>query len=97
MSGLIIDIERVAISLGGVSSQVVAEAVTGLEAEVARRLGSLTPNSRGPLNLGDLAMSPLRTDTVLDASALRGIIADRLAEAILQAGGKLSTNSRETS
>ncbi len=97
MSGIIIDIERVAISLHGVSSQVIEEAVTGLEAEVRRRLGPLAISSLGPLHLGDMALSPLSTDTVLDASALRAIIADRMTEAILRTGCASDTNHRGTS
>ena len=97
MSGIIIDIERVAISLHGVSSQVVEEAVTGLEAEVTRRLGSFAMRRMSPLHLGDMALSPLSTETVLDASALRAIIADRMTEAILRTGSASDANHRGTS
>jgi hypothetical protein len=97
MSDIVIDIERVAISLHGVSSQVVEEAVTGLEAEVTRRLGSFATRRMSPLHLGDMALSPLSTETVLDASALRALIADRMAEAILRTECASDTNHRETS
>ena len=85
MSSTVIEIERLAVSLHGVSSQVVEAATGGLEAEITRRLGRLSLSGARSLHLGDLAVSPLHTETVLDASALRGIIADRLTEAIVQA------------
>ena len=84
MSSTVIEIERLAVSLHGVSSQVVEAATTGLEAEITRRLGRLPLSGARSLDLGDLAVSPLHTETVLDASALRGIIADRLTDAIVQ-------------
>ena len=84
MNSTVIEIERLAVSLHGVSSQVVEAAATGLEAEITRRLGGLALSDTKSLNLGDVAMSPVHTKTVLDASALRGIIADRLTDAIVQ-------------
>jgi len=84
MSSTVIEIERLAVSLHGISSQVVEAAAGGLEAEITRRLGRLSLSGVRSLDLGDLAVSPLHTETVLDASALRGIIADRLTEAIVQ-------------
>ena len=85
MSSTVIEIERLAVSLHGVSSQVVEAAATGLEAEITRRLGQLALSDTRSLNPGDVAMSPVHTKKGLDASALRGIIADRLTEAIVQA------------
>jgi hypothetical protein len=84
MSSTIIDIERLVISLHGVSAQVAEAAATGLEAEIRRRLGALAVCEMTSLELGDLTMSPVHTETVLDASAVRGIIADRLVAAIVQ-------------
>jgi len=84
MSSTVIEIERLAVSLHGISSQVVEAAAGGLEAEITRRLGRLTLGDTRWLNPGDVAMSPVHNRTVLDASALRGIIADRLTDAIVQ-------------
>jgi hypothetical protein len=78
-----LEIDRIRIALHGVSAEVVEAAVIGLEAELGRRLGSPGSVSRlQPLEIGELSLGPLHSDTVLDAGALRGVIADRLANAI---------------
>lgn len=78
-----LEIDRIRIALHGVSAELVEAAVSGLEAELGRRLGGLGSGSRlQPLDIGELAIGPLHSDTVLDAGALRGVIAERLVEAI---------------
>ena len=94
MNGML-HIDRVVISLHGVSSQVVEAAVSGLEQLISRRLGCFTVGGVEPLHLGDLALPPIHTQTVLDASALRGIIADRLIEAIRIAADTSGALNRE--
>lgn len=93
MSQTIIDIKRVAVALHGVSSLVVEAAVSGLEEEVRRRLGVMPIGGMAPLDIAELAISPVRTETVLDAASLRGIIADRLVQAIREVGSAASTIS----
>lgn len=77
-----IDINRVTIALHGVSAQVVESAVKDLEEELHRRLGSLPPGISADIDIGELALGPVRSETVLDGNALRGIIAGQLAEAV---------------
>ncbi len=77
-----IDINRVTIALHGVSAQVVESAVTGLEEELHRRLGSLPPGISADIDIGELSLGPVRSETVLDGNALRGIIAEQLAGAV---------------
>jgi len=74
-----IDISRIRIALHGVSAQVAEAAVAGLGAELKRRLGVLPSGDLAAFDVGDLAIGPIRHESVLDASALRGLIADRLA------------------
>ena len=78
-----VEIDRIRVALHGVSAELVEAAVAGLEAEIGRRLGSLGSVSRlEARDLGELSVGPLHSDSVLDAGALRGVIAERLAEAI---------------
>ncbi len=82
-----INIERIKIAMHGVSAQVVEEAVNNLEIELKRRLGVLsvgngltTPYSS--VDIGELSLGPVRSEAVLNAGSLRGIIADRLVQSI---------------
>ncbi len=78
-----LEIDRIRIALHGVSALVVEAAADGLEAELSRRLGSLGSLSRRqPLDIGELSIGPLHGDTVWDAGALRGVIAERLVSVI---------------
>ena len=86
MSRVSIDVGRLDLALHGVSAAVAEAAVEGLEGALRRRLGALPPDRRGAFEQADLALGALESGSALDAGALRGIIADRLVEAILAAG-----------
>lgn len=80
-----VEIDRVRIALHGVSAEIVEAASSGLEQEITRRLESLGVASRlQTLDIGELSLGPLHSTAVLDAGALRNIIADRLAEGLSQ-------------
>lgn len=79
-----VDISRIQVGLHGISAEVVAEAATGLESELKRRLGAFAGDAGdlAAIDIGALAIGPIHSSTVLDAAALRGIIADRLVDAV---------------
>jgi hypothetical protein len=80
-----LDIDRVAIALHGVSAQVAEAALAGLEVELRRRLGSLTARTLVSGDLGFVQIGPITSRNVLDAAALRGLIAERLVWALTEA------------
>jgi hypothetical protein len=82
MSALNLDIDRLSLSLHGVSAEVAREAVADLAQELRRRLSSLPPQSLPSLDMGGLAVGPLSAHSTLDAAALRGLIADRVMQAL---------------
>ena len=82
-----VNVGRLQISLHGVSAQMIEAAVQGLDAELGRRLGvrklGQGLNSKtAAVDIAELALSPLHLSTTLDAAGLRGLIADRLLDAI---------------
>lgn len=85
MSLLEFDIDRVGISLHGVSQEVAAEAMSGLEGELARRIDALGARSRAPGDLAEVALGPLTVASNIDPAALRALIADALVGHVLDA------------
>ncbi len=77
-----IDVSRIRIALHGISAQVVEAAAWGLEAEIKRRLGSLPRGRVASVDIGELSIGPVHGEGVLDAAALRNVIAQRLVAAI---------------
>ena len=77
-----LNIGRVQIALHGVSAQIAQEAVAGLEGELRNRLGILSVYGMAGADMGELALNPVHSTVVLDADALRALIAERLADAI---------------
>lgn len=77
-----VDLGRVTLSLHGVSAQMAEEAVDGLGEELRRRLGALALGDVASFDCAELALAPFTAPTVLDAGALRGMIAERLTAAI---------------
>lgn len=80
-----IQLDRLNIAIHGVSADVVEEAVRGLEESLRRRLQGLALPAAWGTDLAELAIDPVYATGVLDAGALRGIIAERLVRAILSA------------
>ena len=82
-----IDINRLQVSLHGVSASVAEAVVQGLEAELRRRVGVASLGrgaSSGPISLdvAELGLRTIETTGTLNAAGLRGAIADRLVDAI---------------
>jgi hypothetical protein len=82
MSIVNLDIDRLSISLHGVSAGVAQEAVADLAQALRRRLASLPPQSLPTLDMSGLAIGPLQAHGTLDATSLRDLIADRLVQAL---------------
>lgn len=85
MSAIAIDIQRLTISLHGISAEVVEQAVSGLEQELQRRLGVWPCGELTALDMVELSLPRIESEQILDSSALRGLIAERLATALLSA------------
>jgi len=83
-----INIDKLTISLHGVSSIVAEEALSGLGGELKRRFNEFQLQDLIFRDLNNLSLSPVQVESVLDAGALRGIIADRLIESITHARQK---------
>jgi hypothetical protein len=83
MSATQIHIERLAISLHGVSKLVAEAALEGLDAELARRLGRFHLRQLGVDAIGQLSLGPVTQLHRLDAAGLRGLIAERLVQALV--------------
>jgi len=77
-----IDIERLSIALHGVSAQVAEAALTGLDAELRRRLGNITPRALITGDLGVVRIGAISGPATLDPAMLRSLIADRLVFAL---------------
>jgi hypothetical protein len=82
MSIVNLDIDRLSLSLHGVSASIAQEAVADLAQELRRRLSRLPPQSLPSLDMGGLAIGPLQASSTLDATSLRDLIADRLVQAL---------------
>lgn len=78
---MLIEIDRLNISVHGISAQIVEEAALDLETELRRRLGSL----RGSVpahTVAELRVAPLDLNHRIDADALRALVAERLLDAL---------------
>lgn len=92
MSAVRFHIDRLAITLHGVSAQVAEAAVAGLAQELRRRLSGLQLGDLGLADLGVIAIQPIRAAKALDAAALRGLIADRVALGLVSGGAASETD-----
>ena len=78
-----VEIDRVRIALHGITAMVVESAAEGLDAEIRRRLGAAgSPGRQAPLDITGLSAGSIRSGGALDAGTLRGVIAERLVQAI---------------
>lgn len=88
MSTVNIEIGRINVALHGVSTLIVEEALSGLEQELSRRVGVCRLGDLKQLDLAELSLPTLNSEMVLDPAALRGIIAERLVQALLADGSR---------
>lgn len=84
MSAYVFDIERVTLTLHGVSQQIAEAAVADLDQALRRRLGAFQARDLALQDFSVLAIGPIESGATLDAAALRGLIAERLAQALLR-------------
>ena len=80
-------IDRLNISIHGVSALVVEEALAGLEGELRRRLGACR-SAWDAAAVPELRVGPLDLPPGSDAAALRGLIAEGLLEALIRPSGR---------
>ena len=86
-----IDINRLHIAVHGVSAQLVEEALQGLDTELDQRLNAygIGPGIKtAGVDISELAIDPVHVETVLDVAGLRGLIADRVFDAITTQAGE---------
>lgn len=76
-----LQIDRLVLTLHGVSAETARAAVDGLDAEIRRRLSG---PARGWVEreLGVIVIGPVEFNGARDGAALRGLIAERLALAL---------------
>ena len=77
-----IEIDRLTVSVHGVSSLIVEEAVAGLEDELRRRLDSLPVTDMASFDMASLAIGPVPVVTGTDAASLRSLIVERLLHTV---------------
>ena len=82
-----VDIDRLNISLHGLSAQLIEEATQGLDKELSRHLGmrglgqhlSTAPDN---IQIDQVRLDSIHIDNSIDSATLRVLIAERLLEAI---------------
>lgn len=86
MSGTELRLDRLQVSLSGVSAEIAERAVDGLEAELRRRLGGVSSSELPWSDQAQLSLGTVHVKGRIDAAALRALIAERLV-ANLRRGG----------
>ncbi|MBB3191873.1 hypothetical protein [Halomonas cerina] len=86
MSNVDLQLERLQISLHGVSAEVAESAMTGLDEELRRRLGGLSAADLPLSDQAELALGAIHVQGRIDPAALRGLIAQRLVASLRQGG-----------
>ena len=82
-----ININRLNISVHGLSAQLIEEAVHGLDKELGKRVclqGFGQPLLTGSVNIqtDQISLDAVHIDSAIDSATLRGLIAERLLEAL---------------
>jgi hypothetical protein len=90
MSGLQLQINRLEISLHGISAQLVEQAVGGLEETLRRRLQGMTLGARHGLDMAQLTLAPLQVGSDIDVAGLRALLVEQIEYAVLRAAGDRS-------
>lgn len=83
MTHIDINLDRLHLNVQGVSSPVIEEAIQLLRNELIRRLTERDLGIIGNVNVGDLALPTIHGGAPLNASALSGLIAERMIAAIV--------------
>lgn len=91
MSGAMVEIGRLGITLHGVSADIAEAAVGGLEAAFRRRLGALRGGRL--LDIPTLRIDALKLPPDADAAALRDLLAERLVQALGDARSELEKDA----
>ena len=92
-----IEIDRIQITLYGVSSRIAEAAAVELDSELKRRLGAIAQHDMASFDMGELAIGSVQSKAAPDAAALRGIIADRIVQVIRQRMVRGSEDRSQTS
>jgi len=79
MSRYRINIERLSVSLHGVSATVAEQASQDLETELRRQLGAVRVSRRGAADSGFVDLGSLQIEPSTDGATLRSLIAERLS------------------
>ena len=82
MKDLDVRLDRLNVVVHGVSNQIVAAAMSGLDSALGRRLCDSHLADLVSLDMAELAVSPAHIPKSLDADALRGFIVEQLVEVI---------------
>ena len=77
-----IDIDRVAVVIDGLTVDDAEKALVGVDSEIARRLTLISLESVSSIDAGDLTISHEHDAGNLDAGAFRGIVADKIVDAL---------------
>jgi len=84
MSRYRINIERVNVSMHGVSAAIVEQATQNFEAELRRQVGAIRLSQENDVDLESLDLGPINIEATTDGETLRGLIAGRLSAALLR-------------
>ena len=79
-----INIERVNVSMHGVSAAIVEQVTQNFEAELRRQLGTIRLSQGNVVDLEALDLGPINIEAATDGETLRGLIAERLSAALLR-------------
>jgi hypothetical protein len=83
MSGVQVDLNRIHISLHGVSAELVNEALKGLEAEIGRRLQGVKIANEA-LSINGISLKPLTLGKSVNAAEMRALLVEQIAMAVKQ-------------
>lgn len=74
-----INIQRLSVSLHGVSTSLIEQAGQDLESELRRQLGTNQASQRGAADPGGRNLGPINITPTTDGATLRSLIAERLS------------------
>ncbi|GGX79784.1 hypothetical protein GCM10007160_04000 [Litchfieldella qijiaojingensis] len=84
MSAVRIDLERIDISLHGVSAELVQEALDGLEAALSRQLQGVKASER-PLALTGISLAPQHVSPHVTSDEMRDLLVQQIVMAVERA------------